>query len=287
MAGNIRKLLIETAPMAGYTDQAFRRVLIKLGYKTIYTEMVSVTALFNKSKKTHELLKFDKVKGVKTVVQLFGKNPEHFVYAIKSGHIDEFDEININMGCPSPKIVKNGEGCALMKNPELARKIIEACVEAACNHPLNPPITVKFRLGWDDFTAVEFAKMCELAGASKLIVHGRTREQFYSGNADWEKIAQVVRTVKIPVIANGDVTIENAQECLKITGAAGVMIGRGLLGPTGMAMYHIDMAEELWVHFPSMRKHLLHYCKTKEQKLKISTATCYDEARQILGLTGM
>ena len=222
--------------MAGYTDCDFRRILVQYRAKVVWTEMVSAAALFYGNKKTLELLKFDPVPGVKAVVQLFGKDPKHFEFAIKflADNNYNFDEININMGCPANKIVKNGEGVALMSKPELAREIIETCVRVS---PV--PVSVKMRLGFKSTgglnppapPAVGFAKMCQEAGASRVIVHGRYGDQGYSGTADWPAIAEVVRAVqKIPVIANGDIkTRADAQRCLDVTGAAGVMVGRALL----------------------------------------------------------
>jgi len=219
------KINIEAAPMAGYTDQAFRRTLVKCGCKVVWTEMVSVAALYYKKckcERTLELLKFDRKPGVKNVVQIFGKIPEHFKYTIECGVLDGFDEININMGCPANKIIKNGEGAALMSKPELAREIVETCVAAA-----KVPISVKMRLD----NVMEIAKICEDAGASRIIVHGRFAAQGYGGVADWGTIAEVVRAVNIPVIANGDVrSVEDARRCIEVTGAAGVMMGRALFG---------------------------------------------------------
>ena len=317
----MKTMTIETAPLAGFTDAAFRRVLIRCGAKVVWTEMVSATALFYKSKKTLELLKFDKHEDVKTVVQLFGKTPEHFTYAIQSGHLDAFDEININMGCPAPKIVKNGEGSALMKNPELARKIIKACVVAS-----EKPVSVKMRIGWSEGTPLvpEFAKMCEQAGASRIIVHGRYTSQGYSGKSDWDTIAKVVKSVTVPVVANGDIVCrESAEACLKITSASGLMVGRALLGspwkigeiqsvstqtvapnksintkevtlPTDeikkLIKFHIDTAREIHTDgsFPEIKKHLLFYCSnlpdSKELKKQIATSKTFDEAIEILSL---
>ncbi|MCL2846192.1 MAG: tRNA-dihydrouridine synthase family protein [Firmicutes bacterium] len=288
---------IHAAPLAGYTDHAFRRVLARCGARILYTEMVSATAMFYGSDKTINLLGHDR--GVYNVVQLFGSRPEHFEFAIKSGHLDAFDEININMGCPAPKIIKNGEGSALMKNPELARRIIETCVRAT-----TKPISVKMRLGFTEpiATVTEFAKMCEEAGAHRIIVHGRYTSQGYSGIANWNKIAEVVRSVKIPVIANGDVVdLESAKKCLDATGAAGLMIGRALMGapwkidptftPTpefirDIIKFHIETAIELNAYFPEMKKHLLFYCNhlsnSRDKKLLIAKAENFDEARKIM-----
>ncbi|KAI4453937.1 phosphoglycerate kinase [Holotrichia oblita] len=188
--------------------------------------MVSVKALSHNSRKTQTLLTLAENEAP-SAVQLFGHDPQAFERTIKSGIFDKFDIIDINMGCPAPKIVQNGDGSALLKNFDLARQIIETCVAST-----TKPITVKFRKGYglDDNIAVEFAKMCESAGASAITVHPRTRDQFYSGKADYSVISDVVKAVSIPVIANGDVVdIKSYNEILK-TGCAAVMIGRGALG---------------------------------------------------------
>jgi len=215
--------------MAGYTNVDFRRVLANCGAKVLYTEMVSAAAIWYGNKKTLKLLERVDAPNVTQVVQLFGHVPEQFKNAITNGCLLGFDEININMGCPANKVVKNSDGVALMSSPDLAREIIETCVKAA-----KVPVTVKMRLGKSpDATAssyVAFAKMCEMAGAKKLIVHGRYGSQGYSGVADWNAIAEIVSAVKIPVIANGDIkSLESAQQCLEITKASGVMVGRALL----------------------------------------------------------
>jgi len=306
------EILIEAAPIAGYTNHAFRRLLVKMGANVVYTEMVSATALFYENKKTLELLWHDRVndKGekIKNVVQLFGKVPEHFEFAIKSGHLEGFDEININMGCPAPKIVKNGEGSALMKTPDLARAIIESCVMAS-KESIKKPVTVKFRLGYTEpnFVADEFAKMCESAGASKIIVHGRYASQGYSGVADWYAIKKVKDSVRIPVLANGDITSsDKLKECIKVTGADGVMIARALFGaPWKITLedrkpdvreikevirLHMDLQEQLHGEdsFRELKKQLLAYCdhfdRAKELKLKIAVSKTFDEAREVLGL---
>jgi len=212
--------------MAGYTTPEFRKALRENGARVLWTEMVSVAAMFYRNPKTLKLLGCEKIDGIKNVVQLFGHVPEQFEFAIKSGHLDAFDEININMGCPANKVVRNKEGVALMANAELAGEIIRTCIRAS-----KVPVSVKIRLGWKaGFDYVGFAKMCESAGASRLIVHGRYGEQGYSGTANWEAIAEIVRAVKTPVIANGDVRdLISAKKCLEVTGASGVMVGRVLL----------------------------------------------------------
>ncbi|MGD9901160.1 MAG: tRNA dihydrouridine synthase DusB [Spirochaetales bacterium] len=215
------------APMADYTDVAFRSICKDMGAALTVTEMVSAKALMYDSEKTIELLETAKNE-VPKAVQLFGSDPEIMALACNHPAIQKFDIIDINMGCPVPKIVKNGEGSALMQNMPLARQIIESCVKAT-----NKPITVKFRTGWSDKTvnAVEFAKMCEEAGASMITIHGRTRDQFYAGLADYNIIRDVKKAVKIPVVGNGDVTDKKSYDyMMSYTGVDGVMIGRASVG---------------------------------------------------------
>lgn len=215
------------APMAGFSDTGFRSLAYKFGVGLAVTEMVSIKALAFENEKTKDLL-ITQENERPVAVQIFGHEPEVFARVVKSGVFDKFDIIDINMGCPAPKIVNNGDGSALMQNLDLAREVIKA---VAAN--TQKPVTVKFRAGFDkdNINAVEFAKMCEAAGASAITVHGRTRDQYYSGTSDLNVIRDVVKAVKIPVIANGDViSVEAAENTLKVTGAAGVMIGRGALG---------------------------------------------------------
>lgn len=213
------------SPMAGYTDVAFRHQCKKFGAGLTTTEMVSAKGLIYDSEKTKWLLHTSPLEDIK-VVQLFGHEPEVFVKAIKNKVLDKFDIIDINMGCPAPKIVKNGEGSFLMTNPKLAYDIVKACTEVD-----ERPITVKMRLGYEKNNAVEFAKVLESAGASAICVHGRLKTQGYSGTADYEEIAKVKKAVKIPVIANGDVTdLKSYQKILDITNADAVAIGRASVG---------------------------------------------------------
>lgn len=215
------------APMAGVTDVAFRSICIDFGADAGVTEMISAKALSYDNKKTADLLITAPNEKIK-IVQIFGSDPDIMAQMCASEYLQKFDIIDINMGCPAPKIVNNGEGSFLMTNIPLAEKIIRACVSAT-----NKPITVKFRSGFDsnNINAVEFAKMCESAGASAITIHGRTRNQMYSGTCDLEIIKKVKASVNIPVIASGDVVDrETFEKTLAFTHCDGVMIGRGALG---------------------------------------------------------
>ncbi len=215
------------APMAGYSNSAFRRIVKEMGAGLIYAEMVSDKSIFFKNKKSEQLLFFtDQERPI--TQQIFGSDIESLVYAAK--YIYETkkpDIIDINMGCPVPKVaIKNKAGCALMKDPEKAYQIVKAVQEAV---PI--PVTVKIRSGWDEINAVEVAKLCEKAGAKAITVHGRTRKMGYSGRVDLEIIKKVKANVSIPVIGNGDVkTKADFDYMLNVTGCDGVMIGRGLIG---------------------------------------------------------
>ena len=215
------------APMAGVTDVAFRSICIDFGADAGVTEMISAKALTYNNKKTEDLLITAPNEHIK-IAQIFGSDPVAMSKVCASTYLEKFDIIDINMGCPAPKIVNNGEGSFLMTNLDLARSIIESCVKAT-----NKPITVKFRSGFDSdhINAVEFAKMCEKAGASAITIHGRTRTQQYSGKVDLDIIKQVKDSVKIPVIASGDVVDKQTFEhTMKYTGCDAIMIGRGALG---------------------------------------------------------
>ena len=215
------------APMAGVTDFAFREVCAELGAAATVTEMVSAKALCYQDKKSVSLLRRNP--GVVCGAQIFGSEPEIMARgALLALQHSGCDFIDINMGCPMPKIVNNGEGSALMKDPALAGRIIRAVVEA-----VPVPVTVKMRAGWDKshVNAPELARIAEENGAAAVAVHGRTRTMLYSGRADWDLIAKVKQTVRIPVIANGDVdSAENALRCSRWTGADALMAGRASFG---------------------------------------------------------
>ena len=215
------------APMAGVTDLAFRLICKEYGSGLLYTEMINAKALCYDDEKTKGMLKIEEEEHP-VAVQIFGSEPEFIAGAteILNEHSNEI--LDINMGCPAPKVVKNGDGSALMKTPQLAAKVIEAAAKKS-----KKPVTVKFRKGWDDdsINAVEFAKMAEASGAQAITIHGRTRAQYYSGTADWDIIEEIKNEVKIPVIGNGDiVTIEDAINIRKKTGCDAIMIGRGAQG---------------------------------------------------------
>lgn len=216
------------APMAGVTDLAFRQVCRKAGAAYACTEMVSAKALVYKDIKTKSLLVIGEDEHP-CAAQIFGSDPEIMETAAGlAQEISGADVIDINMGCPVGKVAGNGDGCALMRDPDKACKIVEAVVRGA-----GVPVTVKFRKGWDkgNANAVEFGRMCQDAGASAITVHGRTRAQLYSGVADWDIIRDVKRAVDIPVFANGDVfEPEDAAHILRYTGCDGAMIGRGSFG---------------------------------------------------------
>ena len=215
------------APMAGITDLPFRLICRRLGCGMTVSEMVSAKGLLYKNVKTTEMLRIDDGERP-TAIQLFGSVPAELAEAARMVETGGADMIDFNMGCPVPKIVNNGEGSALMKNPQLAHDILAAMVKA-----VKIPVTVKFRAGWDDANrnAVEIARAVEAAGVSAVAVHGRTRQQFYEGKADWSIIADVKQAVKVPVFGNGDIfTVADGLRMLEQTGCDGLMIGRGADG---------------------------------------------------------
>ncbi len=274
------------APLAGITDSSFRRICKEQGAGLVYSEMVSGKGLYYKDKNTERLL--DILKEEKPVAfQIFGSEPEVIGFTAKTLSNRENVLLDINMGCPVPKVVKNGEGSALLKNPDLIYDLIKAAVENS-----NKPVTAKIRIGWDEnnINAIEVAKAIEAGGASAVAVHGRTREQYYSGKANWDMIRQVKENVHIPVIGNGDINCgQDAIKLMEVTGCDFVMIARGAMGnpwifrdalalwsglekpeePTleekiSIILKHLDHVIELkgeYIAVREMRKHVAWYLK--------------------------
>lgn len=274
------------APMAGVTDMAYRAICKQFGCGLTYTEMVSAKGMYYKSENTKELMALAPEEQP-AAIQIFGSDADIMASIAAEVQSAGADIIDINMGCPTPKIVKNGDGSALMQRPKLVAEIVKK-VSAA----VTVPVTVKIRKGWDDnnVNAVEIAQAAEESGAKAITVHGRTREQFYTGQADWEIIEKVKQAVKIPVVGNGDVVSpETAKKMLELTGCDAVMIGRGAEGnpwifrrviqylkdgtllpepiyaeKVEMAIYHLKQTIELkgeMLGVKEMRKHLAWYLK--------------------------
>lgn len=288
------------APLAGFTDFAFRSICYQMGAGLCFTEMVSAKGLLYNSEKTKDLLYTTPADYVKAV-QLFGSEPDIMEKVCQSDDLKDFDIIDINMGCPVPKVFNNGEGCKLMADPELAGKLVAAAAKS------GKEVTVKMRLGIErgKDLAVDLAKAVEQSGAKLITVHGRYRDDYYSGSSDYEKIAEVVSNVKIPVIANGGIfTAEDAELCMQKTGAAGIMLARGALsrpwlfseiqGKTvkdkkTVIKRHIDLLLE---KFPdkyvaiNMRKQMALYLSglkdAKKYKIKAFEATSTKELKSII-----
>lgn len=299
------------APLAGITDAPFRRLCKEQGAGLVYSEMVSCKGLFYNDKNTETLLHItEEEKPV--AFQVFGSEPEIMAYAADKLKDRQNAILDINIGCPVPKVVKNGEGAALLKDPELIYKLVKAVVDNAAK-----PVTAKIRMGWDhdSINAVEVALAIEAAGGSAVTVHGRTREQYYSGDADWNIIAEVKHALKIPVIGNGGIFKgEDAIRMLEKTGADAVMIARGAMGnpwifreclalwegrdiPSApdlseraqMMIRQLDMLMDLKGQYAAvreMRKHIGWYLKgihgSAEIKRTVNTITQVEELKKLL-----
>lgn len=289
------------APMAGYSDLGFKCLCEKYGAGMTVSEMISAKALCFGSEKTNKMLITDGLNKPKSV-QLFGNDPDIFEKVIKSGKLDEFDMIDINMGCPAPKIIKNKEGSYLLKDLCLASKIISTAKKAS-----NKPISVKFRSGFDEehIVAEEFAKMCEESGADLITIHARTTTQKYMGKADLEIIKNVKDSVKIRVCGNGDVCDRESYEKMKQTGVDFVMIGRSAIGnPYVFAdilgkNYSKNLFEDISFHYKkmnevyservvlnNMKKHLAFYLRKqngyKDVIKQIFDATTINKALKLI-----
>lgn len=299
------------APMAGVTDSAFRLLVKQMGCGLVYTEMISDKGLLYKNSHTLDLLQIDDFERPVSV-QIFGSEPDSMAQAAKIVEEAGADIIDINMGCPTPKIVRNGEGAALMRTPKLAYDIM-AKVAAT----VTVPVTVKIRTGWDSasINAVEIAKLAQEAGISAVAIHGRTREQYYAGAANWDIIKEVKANINIPVIGNGDVRApQDAQNMLEQTGCDGIMIGRAAQGNpwvfkrvvhflrsgellplpsmqerVEMLLRHMDALVELkgeYIGIREMRRHAAWYTKglphSAELRLKFNQAVCKADFQTII-----
>lgn len=286
------------APMAGVTDVGFRNVASSFGADATVTEMLSARAMAHNPTKTEFMTLTTDAEKFK-IAQIFGHEEDYLERAIKSPILEKFDSFDINMGCPAPKIVKNGEGSALMDNLSLASKIISTCKNAT-----QKPVSVKFRKGHNTENFLEFAKMCEDSGADFVTFHARTVAQGYSGHADYDAIATIKAKLKIPVVGNGDVVDLKSLNEMKATGVDGIMVGRGSLGcPWIFAKLKgldlkVDKFEEVCKHIAILRehfeeswlklyirKHLLWYTKElpMSSELRLKLATC-DDIDACLGL---
>lgn len=285
------------APMAGVSDIGFRDVCSYFGADATYSEMLSARAMYHNPKKTALMTIYSPLEKIK-IGQIFGHEPDIMAEAINNPLLSHYDIIDINMGCPAPKIVKNGEGSALLKDLPLASKIISACVKAS-----SRPVSVKVRLGWSSDNSLEIGRMCEESGASFVSLHARTTEQGYSGRADYEAIARMKSALKIPVVGNGDVFDKDSYQRMLETGVDGVMIGRASQGRPYIFSqlknleYNDDLMPILHRHISLlrqyydedfitkyMRKHLLWYANflKGEDRIKVATSPSIDLSLEII-----
>ncbi|MGE5543801.1 MAG: tRNA dihydrouridine synthase DusB [Bacillota bacterium] len=308
---HVFKNRVISAPMAGVTDKAYRIMAASFGCGLNFTEMISDQALLHGHHKTMAMLDLSQ-ETIPAVVQIFGGQPQNMARAAAIAEDKGAIIIDINMGCPTPKIVKNGEGAALMKDLSRAREVIRAVVNA-----VRVPVTVKMRKGWDD-TSINFLELCKIAeaeGVKAITLHPRTREQFFSGRADWNAIREAKAALSIPVIGNGDIfDARDALEMIRLTGCDAVMIGRGALGnpflfaataalldgaevPPGPTPYqrmqtalrHFDLMLELKGTsrtIAEMRKHLAWYIRgipgAAQARNRLNQATTREEIASIL-----
>lgn len=276
------------APLAGVSDVGMRFLCSNFGASATFTEMLSARAMQHNPKKTEFLTLTTDMEKIK-IAQIFGKEPDVMAKACKNKMLEKFDGIDINMGCPAPKIVRNGEGSALLKNPILASEIILACKKVS-----EKPVSVKMRLGFDKNIGLDFAKMCEDSGADFITVHGRTQSELFSGHVNLEEIAKIKAHLKIPVIGNGDVVDQKTYQEMLSTGVDAVMIGRGAQGKPWIfsellgkdvkvdryeiAKKHVEILreyfDESWITL-YMRKHFLWYVSgiTLASKIRVELAT--------------
>lgn len=291
---------IVIAPMAGYSDVGFRSVCCDYGSGATFTEMLSAQAMLYNNKKTQDMtFRYPTEKCV--IAQIFGNDPIVMARAVGNPILNGFEGVDINMGCPAPKVVKNGEGSALLKNLPLAGRIIWACKKEAGTRPLS----VKVRLGFNENNIAEIAKMCEENGADFITVHGRVTKQMFAGEVDYDSIAKAKQSVSIPVFGNGNVTDKSSYEKMLSTGVDGVMIGRGVVGkpwliadlldkpytisPIEAIKKHVEILRkyypEQWIVL-FMRKHFIAYASAfkgvAKSKIALSTSQSVDESLNIL-----
>lgn len=300
------------APMAGVTDLAFRIICKEMGAGLVVSEMVSSKGIYYKDAATEVLTKVDP-KERPVAIQIFGSDPDIMAYSVENylNHREDVDIIDINMGCPAPKIVKNGDGSALLKNPELVRQILKKVIDVS-----KKPVTLKIRMGWDhdNINGIDIAKIAEEEGIKALTIHGRTRDMFYSGEADWDFIRMVKESIQIPVIGNGDIfEPEDGIRMLEYTNCDGIAIGRGAQGnpwifkriinvmngkednpPTNaeiveLCIRHLKLSCDIkgdTVGTKEMRKHAAWYLKglrnSNEVKNKINNTNSKEEIEQLL-----